>query len=161
MDAIYQWARTVAMVVLFAAMVELLSPSEAMARYLRLVLGLVVVLAVMSPALTFLDRQWGPDRLLTLMPAAAAAEVARTVETSLTRQAEVLVGSVDGLSHVQCRVDLGPDLRPVRISVRADAAVADLAGTARAIAATLAAYHGISEHQVEVNLAPARGRDGR
>jgi len=161
MDAIYHWARTVALVVLFATVVELLSPSEGMARYLRLVLGLMVLLAVAGPMLAFVDGGWGPDRLFAFMPATAAAEIARTVEGSLRRQAEVVVGSVAGLSRVRCQVTVGPDLRPVHITVQADADVEDVAGTARSIAASLAAYHGLADHQVEVVLTPVPRREGR
>ncbi|QCT02462.1 stage III sporulation protein AF [Paenibacillus algicola] len=51
MDWLSEWLRNVILIVIFAALVELLLPGNSMQRYARLVLSLMVLLALLQPIL--------------------------------------------------------------------------------------------------------------
>lgn len=55
-----EWLRQIIAIVLLAGIVELLLPSNAYQRYVRLVLGLFILLALLSPILTLLQGELGP-----------------------------------------------------------------------------------------------------
>ncbi|GBF72653.1 hypothetical protein PA598K_00916 [Paenibacillus sp. 598K] len=54
-----EWLRQIIAIVLLAGIVELLLPSNAYQRYVRLVLGLFILLALLSPILTLLQGELG------------------------------------------------------------------------------------------------------
>jgi len=55
-----EWLRQIIAIVLLAGIVELLLPNNAYQRYVRLVLGLFILLALLSPILTLLQGELGP-----------------------------------------------------------------------------------------------------
>lgn len=62
------WLRTVITIILLATFVDLLLPSSAMQRYVRTVMSLFILLALLSPLVDVLHKGWGqPDRLFSLI----------------------------------------------------------------------------------------------
>lgn len=54
MDWLGDWLKSVIMVVLFAAFVDLILPGKALERYARLVLSLLILLTLLSPIITLI-----------------------------------------------------------------------------------------------------------
>jgi stage III sporulation protein AF len=62
------WLKTVVTVILLATFVDLLLPSSAMQRYVRTVLSLFILLALLSPLVGLLQKGLGqPERLFSLI----------------------------------------------------------------------------------------------
>ncbi|KKM11748.1 hypothetical protein SY88_06935 [Clostridiales bacterium PH28_bin88] len=55
LDLIGETVRNVVIIVLLAAFIEMLLPGEEMGRYVRLVMGLFVIIALLQPVVGFLD----------------------------------------------------------------------------------------------------------
>lgn len=53
-----QWFKTIILVMILASLVEMLMPSRSMERYVRLVLSLTVLMAVLTPVFHLLNSQW-------------------------------------------------------------------------------------------------------
>lgn len=56
MQSLLEWAGTVAGIVVFAGLLEMLVPSNAMKRYVQLTMGLLVLLTLLGPVLGVLQR---------------------------------------------------------------------------------------------------------
>lgn len=60
--AIAGWAKGIILVVLFASFLELLLPASGMQRFVRVVMGLLVMLTMLSPLVSIVhDRPWAAD----------------------------------------------------------------------------------------------------
>ena len=170
MNLVYEWARVVALAVLFAGLVEMLITSEDMARFVRLVLGLVVLLAIMSPALALMDQPWiTTTGFLPAMGEHPLAAGNRAWEDGMSNQIVRLVESVEGIRDVQVRLTGSPTegITSLRLWGWIQTVHPEQAMEAEtAIAATLGAYYGVSSDQIEIQLEaeiiPAGGgeRDG-
>lgn len=60
MHSISMWLKQVVLLVLLATFIDLLLPNQALSRYVKLVMGLLIILAILNPILAILsDRfQW-------------------------------------------------------------------------------------------------------
>lgn len=58
------WLKDIIVVVLLASFVELLLPNNAYQRYVRTVLGLFILLALLSPLLSLFQQKWDADKLM-------------------------------------------------------------------------------------------------
>jgi stage III sporulation protein AF len=70
MTAIGEWLKQIILIVMFAVIADLLLPNKEMQRYVRMVLGLAVVAAMLQPIHAIVQNGWS-DRLAN----AAASEV--------------------------------------------------------------------------------------
>lgn len=92
------WLKTVITVILLATFVDLLLPSSSMQRYVRTVMSLFILLALLSPLVNVLFKGWQqPDRLFSLIEGeqakmAAAEELGGSMPTldAIKRKAEQL-----------------------------------------------------------------------
>lgn len=64
MEWLSEWLKSVIMIVLFAAFVDLILPSKSMQRYARLVLSLLILLALIRPIISLLTV--APEKQLAL-----------------------------------------------------------------------------------------------
>ncbi|SMF87663.1 stage III sporulation protein AF [Paenibacillus uliginis N3/975] len=64
MEWLSGWLKSVIMVVMFAAFVDLILPSKTMQRYARLVLSMLILLALLRPLISFLTEP--PEKQLAL-----------------------------------------------------------------------------------------------
>lgn len=53
-----QWFQTLILVMILASLIEMLLPSRSMERYVRLVLSLTVLMAILSPVFHMLNSHW-------------------------------------------------------------------------------------------------------
>ncbi len=70
MTAVGEWLRQIVLIVMFAVVADLLLPNKEMQRYVRMVLGLAVIAAMLQPLHMIVQTGWS-DRLA----GAAASEV--------------------------------------------------------------------------------------
>lgn len=70
MTAVGEWLRQIVLIVMFAVIADLLLPNKEMQRYMRMVLGLAVIAAMLQPLHVLVQSGWS-DRLA----GAAASEV--------------------------------------------------------------------------------------
>ncbi|WP_020616793.1 stage III sporulation protein AF [Paenibacillus daejeonensis] len=89
-----EWLKQIIAIILLAGIVELLLPSNAYQRYVRLVLGLFILLALLSPILSLLQGEFGPrlEASIRDWQGSAARQAVQTGHslTELQQQAAVL-----------------------------------------------------------------------
>lgn len=56
LDVISDLVRNIAIIILFAIFIEMLLPNNDMSRYLQLVMGLFILIAILTPVVSFLDK---------------------------------------------------------------------------------------------------------
>lgn len=65
MDWLSGWLKTVVTIILLATFVDLLLPSTKLQRYVKTVMSLFILLALLSPVMQLLQRNWNMDQLLS------------------------------------------------------------------------------------------------
>ncbi len=164
MVEIQGWGRALAAVLLLAGTVELLLPSGSMKGYARAFLGLLVLLAVLQPAVEVLR---GGLRLTLPVPAASglaagpaaaagpADATARTFEGLVASEAARVAAQVPGVERASVTLRFGaaaPGGNPPVVAAEASVtpAAAAGAGLGAQVAAALAAGLGVPRSDVQV-----------
>lgn len=120
LDAVVAWVRQLVFLALFAAFFELLLPSGALQKFIRVIVGLLIMLAVLRPAADFFAAHLSggaAPALCTLLAepraqadAAAAEKTVRAVyKRELERQLEAAVDAVQGVAAVRGEVFLAQE----------------------------------------------------
>lgn len=178
MSTLIAWARDLVALALFGYLLELLLPSRVMEGYVRLVVGLVLLAALVSPLLTWLR----PNRLLGMDLPGASAQGVKAVLTDENRYANgessqiltVFSGQAAAAAEAALGGLRGASTRSVRVHVVTDVSEPDygqidavnvvLSGTGTGLVgraqSVVAATLGVPEDVVEVHLVPGapRGR---
>lgn len=58
MNALGEWLKQLVLIVLLAAFADLLLPTKAMQKYVRMVMGLAIIAAMLQPIMPLLQRDW-------------------------------------------------------------------------------------------------------
>lgn len=121
------WVKNIIMVVLFASFMELLLPNSHMQRFVRVIMGLLIMLAVLNPLLELFDNHHF-DAMLTnqnklFANSSGTSQMKHSIETltqekeklsldvykkDLSQQIRSLVTSVEGVKDAQVEVELSP-----------------------------------------------------
>lgn len=64
MEWLGDWLKQIILIILLAAFVDLLLPSQAMQRYVRTVVSLFLLLTLLTPIFELFQRDWDADKLL-------------------------------------------------------------------------------------------------
>lgn len=56
LEGLYGWINTIVVTIIFAAFVEMLMPSNNMKKYIKLVLGLLIMAVILEPVLQYLKK---------------------------------------------------------------------------------------------------------
>lgn len=123
--AVTDWVRNIVLVVLFASFLELLLPTNGMQRFVRVVMGLLILLAILTPVVDVLQSSRMPE-----VPAlggqggqtadrvrSGAENVVRErdrlaqemYKRDLARQIRAVVTAVDGVADARVAVSLAQD----------------------------------------------------
>lgn len=70
---IREWLTQVILIILLASFAELLLPSQAMQRYVRVVVSLFLLLTLLTPVFELFSRQWDADTILAEAESAGMA----------------------------------------------------------------------------------------
>ncbi|SHE45744.1 stage III sporulation protein AF [Seinonella peptonophila] len=87
MEWISDWLKQIILLVLIATFIDLLLPQQSLSRYVKLVLGLLIILAILQPILQLLTDQLSVDQLLK-GDQNASKEAAIPSIATIQRQAE-------------------------------------------------------------------------
>jgi len=91
-----EWLKQIILIVILAVLTDLLLPTKAMQKYVRMVMGLVVIAAILQPIVPFFQRDW-------------ADHLAATVASEVT-----------SLSNNTASSPVSPDLPPSLSGYQAD-----------------------------------------
>lgn len=120
--AVTDWVRNIVMVVLFASFLELLLPSSSMQRFVRVIMGLLILLAILSPVIDVLQSRAAPevpalggaggpaaDRVQSGSAAVVRERDRLAVEfyrKDLARQIRAVVTAIDGVADARVAVEV-------------------------------------------------------
>ncbi|GAW94162.1 stage III sporulation protein AF [Calderihabitans maritimus] len=124
MDILRDLVRNLAVIVLLAGFAEMLLPNSDMRRYVKLVMGLFVLITVLNPVVTLLEKQqlnfevsaWqysvGNEALDTILrkseelKSTNAREALEEYRRRVERQIQALVELIPGVEKVEARVEV-------------------------------------------------------
>lgn len=124
--AVSDWVKSIVLVVLFASFLELLLPASSMQRFIRVIMGLLVMLTMLNPVVEFIQSRTLQEPIPAMSgkisagtgqakerTAAVVAEKNRlTVEiykNDLARQIKAVVLAIDGVADARITVELQQD----------------------------------------------------
>lgn len=121
MAEITEWVKSIVMVVLFATFLEFLLPASSMQRFVRVIMGLFIMLSILNPLIHVLHSQLLPEPVAVFgNPAAKSTEVERISREAakgrsqlthemyrkdLANQIRALVMAIEGIAEVRVAVD--------------------------------------------------------
>lgn len=155
-EAVTQWVKNLIFLVLFAAFIELLLPNQSMQKFLRVVIGLLVMLAVLKPVATLFENNMQPGDLPAFN--AIQEERGQNIPQQQSRDRDWLAYSVyrrELARQMQATVETLPEVVAVRVDVtlseekRADV---DQIGGIRRVIIFVKAQAVEKENKVEVRL---------
>lgn len=96
------WLKSIIIIILFAAFVDLLLPSSKMQRYVKTVLSLFILLMLLSPVLELFRGNWNLDRLIA---EAERKQIELPIRQQMSGQGEPSLQQIqeqaDGLKLIQ------------------------------------------------------------
>lgn len=101
------WVKGIIFVVLFASFLELLLPSNGMQRFVRVIMGLFILLAILNPIIGVLESQLAADQL----PAIAMQTGGSLDDTGILNAANSVSGKRDQLARDMYIRDLSKQIR--------------------------------------------------
>lgn len=122
MEGISVWIKNIILLVLFASFLELLLPSSSMQRFIRVIIGLLITLAILNPILDVIQNRWSTAQIPALSTNTAnsqsvmnnANKVAGdreqlafdTYKKELARQIRATTTAIEGIADAQVAVEL-------------------------------------------------------
>lgn len=123
--AVTDWVRNIVLVVLFASFLELLLPTSGMQRFVRVIMGLLILLAILTPVVDALQSRRVPevptlggqisptaDRVRSGTEAVVRERDRLAVgmyKKDLARQIRAVVTAVDGVADARVAVTVAQD----------------------------------------------------
>ncbi|GBG55038.1 stage III sporulation protein AF [Sporomusaceae bacterium FL31] len=121
-EGISAWIKNIILLVLFASFLELLLPSSSMQRFIRVIIGLLITLAILNPVLDVIQNRWSTAQIPALSTNTAnsqsvmnnANKVAGdreqlafdTYKKELARQIRATTTAIEGIADAQVAVEL-------------------------------------------------------
>lgn len=130
MDAVTVWVKSIIYVVLFASFLELLLPNSSMQRFIRVIMGLFILLAILNPVISVLENRLSADQVPALAQVGSSLSDAEIVSAGshvadrrnqlareiyardLAKQIRAMVMAIDGVANAKVTVaiaDTQPD----------------------------------------------------
>ncbi|WP_347549665.1 stage III sporulation protein AF [Pseudalkalibacillus hwajinpoensis] len=112
MGIITGWVTNIIVLILLATVLELLLPNSSMQRYVKMVIGLMLMAVILSPILSIFTEDF--DRLLrsvTIEDAAGSAEIENTIETKKSEIQASNVAYIEEQMAVQLQSQVEKELR--------------------------------------------------
>jgi len=116
-EMVTNWVKNIVFVVLFASFLELLLPNSSMQRFVRVIMGLFIMLAILNPVIDVVQNHLIPSQVpvlgtnsasssLILNNAAATARdreqlAAEIYKKELAQQMKVLITALDGVADAK------------------------------------------------------------
>lgn len=116
------WVKNIIFIVLFASFLELLLPTSSLQRFIRVIMGLLIMLAILNPAIDAVQGNW----IAADMPALGTgrhkqADIIKTAsqmaedrerlvkeiyKRDMAKQIRALVMAIEGVAEVRVAIDL-------------------------------------------------------
>jgi len=122
LEAIAGWVKNIIIIVLFASFLELLLPNSSLQRFIRVIMGLLIMLAILNPAIDLLHSYWDSGNIPVLGASRQKqADIIRIANTAvedrdklareiykrdLMKQIRALIMAIDGVAEVRVYIDL-------------------------------------------------------
>lgn len=120
-DIFTSWVKHIIFVVLFASFLELLLPNSSMQRFVRVIMGLFIMLSILNPIIDVVQNHLTPSQVPVLSGSSASSTVilnnAQTVaqereqlsaeiyKKELAQQMKVMITALDGVADAKVVVD--------------------------------------------------------
>lgn len=177
MGLVREWVRHLVVLTLVAGMLEFLVPSNSMKAYVRTVMGLLVMLAMLTPVLKLLGQSTVPDlealvplgseqrldlsavqREATRLAQVGSTQVGATFRARLAASARVAAGEVPGVERAEVSVSLGlsetgggpPPVEAIRVRIWPEPGI-DVPRTLAAVARAVAVKLGLDPARVQAS----------
>lgn len=105
-ESITLWIKSIIFVVLFASFLELLLPSNNMQRFVRVILGLFIMLAILNPVIGFIEKGLASDQLPAL-----AARTENSLDLNILSAANNVAGKREQIARDMYIRDLSKQIR--------------------------------------------------
>jgi stage III sporulation protein AF len=115
------WVKNIILIVLFATFLELLLPTSSLQRFVRVIMGLLIMLTILNPAIDVIHGNWTGGDIPTLSASSKkqvdiihnANQVAEErdriageiYKRDLTKQVRALVMAVDGVADARIAIE--------------------------------------------------------
>lgn len=115
------WVKYIIFVVLFASFLELLLPSSSMQRFVRVIMGLFIMLAIMNPIISIVQNHLIPTNQVPALSTNFGNSIMNDsmnmsnererlslelYKKELTQQMKILVMAIDGVADVHVNVEI-------------------------------------------------------
>lgn len=116
------WVKNIILIVLFASFLELLLPNSSLQRFIRVIMGLLIMLAILNPAIDLVQGNWAVGDIPTLGTGGQKqADIVRSANMAVEerdrlakeiykrdmgKQIRALVMAIDGVSEVRVAIEL-------------------------------------------------------
>lgn len=118
------WIKNIILVVLFASFLDLLLPNSSMQRFIKVIVGLFIMLAILNPIVIFFQNKWDPEVAIastSLIDAKEIANIDRLTQgvvaerekiskelyvKDLSKQVHTLVMAMKGVADAKVSVDI-------------------------------------------------------
>ncbi|MCL6625740.1 stage III sporulation protein AF [Alicyclobacillus shizuokensis] len=148
MNALGAWLKQIVLVVMLAILADMLLPTRAMQKYVRMVMGLAIIAVILGPLTPMARRDWAAhlaDWALRQVSSAAASEtVSSSNEVDTNRLQQTLAKQQDQVANQNLAQELKQGLAD-DLGVQADKVVVSGASTAnepRALVTVSSEYSG-------------------
>ncbi len=126
-EAVTVWIKSIIYVVLFASFLELLLPNSSMQRFIRVIMGLFILLAILNPVIGVLETKLSADQIPALAQTGgplpdteilnAGTQVAgkrnqlaqEIYARDLSKQIRAMVMAIDGVANAKVTVSVADD----------------------------------------------------
>ncbi|MCG0277610.1 MAG: stage III sporulation protein AF [Thermanaeromonas sp.] len=174
LEVIGEIVRQVALIALLAGLMEMMLPQQALSKYVRLVLGLFVIVAILSPlaesfsrgkALEVMSWDLRPGSELEfkvsegVMAGSTEGTALEIFQKRLSSQMRTLVALIPGIKDIEVQVEVEPGsphntkIRRVHVSVVLDKEASPEEVEAR-IRQTLAYFYGVDPEAADIDMLP-------
>ncbi|MCE5287356.1 MAG: stage III sporulation protein AF [Pelosinus sp.] len=98
MGAVTIWVKNIILVILFASFTELLLPNTSMKRFIRVIMGIFIMLAILNPILYFFQTEQSDEHIAVLgakdeLKNSKTDSINQVVDSTVTKRDELMGGA--------------------------------------------------------------------
>lgn len=104
------WVKNIILIVLFASFLELLLPNSSLQRFIRVIMGLLIMLTILNPAIDLVQGNWTAGDIPTIGTGGQK-------QADIVRSANMAVGERDRLAKEIYKRDIGKQIRALVMAI--------------------------------------------
>lgn len=104
------WVKNIILIVLFASFLELLLPNSSLQRFIRVIMGLLIMLTILNPAIDLVQGNWVAGDIPTIGTGGQK-------QADIVRSANMAVGERDRLAKEIYKRDIGKQIRALVMAI--------------------------------------------